>query len=195
MAIEKIRVKLVSEAAEYVSVTHVVQRDFTLRELVEVMVPVIGIDAIRIRQMIRVGTVSTGEYRYRWEGLEIAENELEAILSALPHAEPSRAFDPKHCFLVRFRRGKETLDLPSEAAHRKPLFGKQSFWEGLLGLAANGVRYSDYSHADKADRFTLAVDADGWQRLRALLPLLKPRSASERLERLHPEALDWLTRR
>ncbi|MBI4480883.1 MAG: hypothetical protein HY651_12755 [Acidobacteria bacterium] len=191
---EKIRVKLVSEAAEYVSVTHVVQRDFTLHELVEVMLPVLGADTSRIQQMIRVGTVSTGEYRYRWEGLEIAAEELETILEAVPHAEPSRPFDPERCFLVRFRHGLETLDLPRESASRKALFARQSCWDALLGLAA-GVRYADYSHADKADRFTLALDPEGWQQLRALLPLLKPASAASRLERLHPEAIDWLTRR
>jgi hypothetical protein len=188
-------VKLVSEAAEYVSVTHVVQRDFTLHELVEVMLPVLGTDTDRIRRMMRVGTVSTGEYRYRWEGLEVAAEELEAILEAVPHAEPERVFDPERCFLVRFRRGLETLDLSRESAARKALFARQSFWDGLLGLTSTGLRYADYSHADKADRFTLALDSDGWSHLRALLPLLKPQSSSARLERLHPEAIDWLTRR
>jgi len=195
MTPEKIRVKLVSEAAEYVSVTHVVQRDFTLHELVEVMLPVLGTDTGRIQRMMRVGTVSTGEYRYRWDGLDIAAEELEAILEAVPHAEPERAFDPERCFLVRFRRGLESLDLPRESAARKALFARQSFWEGLLGLAAAGLCYTDYSHADKADRFTLALDSAGWRDLRALLPLLKPQSASARLERFHPEAIDWLTRR
>lgn len=192
---EKIRVKLVSEAAEYVSVTHVVQRDFTLHELVEVMLPVLGADTGRIQQRMRVGTVSTGEYRYRWEGLEVAAEELDAILEEVPHAEPERSFDPERCFLVRFRRGPETLNLPRESASRKALFARQSFWEGLLGLAAGGLHYADYSHADKADRFVLELDSEGWRHLRALLPLLKPQSASARLERLHPEAIDWLTRR
>src|SRR3972149_132860 len=53
----KIRVKLVSEAADYVSVTHVVQRDFSLSELVETMLPVLGKDAQRIRQILRAGTL------------------------------------------------------------------------------------------------------------------------------------------
>jgi hypothetical protein len=86
------------------------------------------------------------------------------------------------------------LELPREAANRKPLFAKQSFWEGLLQLAAR-ARYVDYSHADKADVFSLSLDADGWQLLRSLLPLLKPQSAAERLERLRPETIAWLTRR
>ena len=195
MTPEKIRVKLVSEAAEYVSVTHVVQRDFTLPELIEVMVPVLGMDLGRIHQMIRVGTVSNGEYRYRWEGVEVAPEEVESILSALPKAEPSRVFAPQQCFLARFRRGQETLDLPRDAASRKPLFGKQSFWDGLMGLAAEGTRYRDYSYVDRADRFTLELDAARWEQLRAMFALLKPKSAADRLERLHPEAIDWLVRR
>src|SRR3990172_10119926 len=159
------------------------------------MLPVLGTDPARIQKMIRVGTVSTGEYRYRWEGVEIAAEELDAILEAVPRAEPERPFDAERCFLVRFRRGLESLDLPRENASRKALFARQSFWEALLGLASGGVRYADYSHADKADRFTLALDSESWQRVRALLPLLKPQSAADRLERLHPEAIDWLTRR
>ena len=195
MALEKIRVKLVSEAAEYVSVSHVVQRDFTLPELVEVMLPVVGADASRIRQMMRVGTVSTGDYRYRWEGMEVEPEQLETILGTFPRAEPSRPFQPERCYLVRFRRAQESLDLPREKADRKALFARQTFWEGLLGLASNGLCYTDYSHADKADLFTLALDLDRWAQLRALLPLLKPKSAAERLERLHPEVVEWLTHR
>ena len=195
MTPEKIRVKLVSEAAEYVSVTHVVQRDFTLRELIDVMVPVLGLDAGRIQQMLHVGTVSTGEYRYRWEGIDVSAEEVDSILSAFPTAEPSRVFDSQQCFLVRFRRGQESLDLSRHAASRKPLFGRQSFWDTLVDFAAQGVHYRDYSYADKADRFTLELDSERWDRLRALLALLKPKSAAEQLERLHPEAVDWLVRR
>ena len=195
MTTERIRVKLVSEAAEYVSVTHVVQRDFTLQELVDVMLPVLGIDAARMRQMLRVGTLSTGEYRYRWEGIEVAADELEEILKDVPHDEPSRTFDPARCYLVRFRRGQESLDLPREGAARKALFAKESFWGALLRLAPQEIHYADYSHADKADRFSLSLDLDRWEKLRTLLPLLKPQSAAARLERLHPEIIDWLTRR
>jgi hypothetical protein len=195
MTPEKIRVKLVSEAAEYVSVSHVVQRDYTLRELVEVMLPVLGADRGRIQQRMRVGTVSNGEYRYRWEGLEVAAEDLDTILEEVPHAEPDRAFDPERCFLVRFRRGLDMLDLPRENAARKTLFARQSFWEALLEVAGDGIQYTDYSHADQADRFSLQLDSEAWQRVRGLLPLLKPKSAASRLEHLHPEAIDWLTRR
>ena len=190
----KIRVKLVSEAAEYVSITHVVQRDFSLTELVETMLPILGKDASRIRQILRAGTLSTGEYRYRWEPLEVEEPELETLLGSFPGPEPSRAFQPETCFLVRFRRGAETLDLPRESASRKSLFARQSFWEGLLTLASD-VRYADYSHADRADIFALPLDRDTAEQLRDLLSLFKPKSASERLERFRPERIEWLSRR
>ena len=191
----KIRVKLVSEAAEYVTVSHVVQRDFGLAELVELMLPVLGKDARRIRQILEAGTISTGEYRYRWEPLEVAEHELEAILQSLPGPDPLRAFQPERCVGLRFRRGAETLELPRELTARKGLFARQSFWEALLEWAAQRVRYSDYSHADKADVFTVVLDGEAGQMLRALLPLLKPKSAAERLARLKPESIEWLTRR
>lgn len=191
----KIRVKLVSEAAEYISVTHVVQRDFSLAELVETMLPVLGKDAQRIRQILGAGTVSTGEYRYRWDPLEVEESELGTLLRNLPGPEPSRAFQPESCFLVRFRRGIETLDLPRENAARKPLFARQSFWEGLLAMAGEAVRYADYSYGDRADIFALPLEPETAEQLRGLLPLLKPKSAAERLERFRPERIEWLSRR
>ena len=195
MAPAKIRVKLMSEAAEYISVTPVVQRDYSLVELVELMLPILGKDAHRIHRMLQVGTFSTGEYRFRWAPLEIGEEEVERILEALPGPDASRKFEPESCFLVRFRRGPEMLDLSRERAARKNLFARRSFWEALLLLAEKGVRYADYSYADKADVFALALDHEGLEILRELLPLLKPASAAERLERLRPERIEWLSHR
>ena len=191
----KIRVKLVSEAAEYISVTHVVQRDFELGELVETMLPVLGKDAGRIRQILGAGTLSNGEYRYRWDPFDALAEEIEALLGAFPDPEPARPFDPERCFMVRFRRGSETLDLPRENAAKKPLFGRQSFWDGLLALAGDAVRYSDYSYGDRADIFAFSLDRDNSDQLTGLLALLKPRSAAERLLRFRPERIEWLSRR
>jgi len=195
MPSKTIRVKLVSEAAEYISVTHVVQRDFNLGELVEMMLPVLGKDVERIRQILGAGTLSNGEYRYRWDPFEALAEEIETLLGNFPDPEPARSFDPEHCFLVRFRRGIETLDLPRENAAKRPLFGRQSFWDGLLALAGEAVRYSDYSYADRADVFVFPLDRERGEQLNALLPLLKPKSAAERLQRFRPERIEWLSRR
>jgi hypothetical protein len=191
----KIRVKLLSEAAGYITFSPVVQRDFSMPELLEILLAVLGRDAGRIRQILRAGTISTGEYRYRWDSLDIAEQELDSILETFAGPDPSRVFQPESCFLVRFRHGIETLDLPRESAARKPLFARQSFWEGLLGSFGQSVRYADYSHADKADVFALELEAEGRGKLESLVPLLRPRSFAERLVRFQPERIEWLMRR
>ena len=191
----KIRVKLLSEAAAYVSISHVVQRDFSMTELVEVMLPVLGRDAERIRQILRAGTICTGDYRYRWDSLEVDEKEVESVLETLPGPDPTQIFQPEHCFLVRFRHGHEALEFSRESANRKPLFARQSFWSGLLDLFGGGIHYADYSQTDKADVFVCELGVKGRNELAALLPLLRPRRAAERLQRLQPERIEWLSRR
>lgn len=191
----RIRVKLVSEAAEYISVTHVVQREFDLVELVEMMLPVLGKDAPRIRQILGAGTLSNGEYRYRWDPFEALEEDIEALLDTFPDADPACSFDPQSCFLVRFRRGSDTLDLPRENAAKRPLFGGRSFWDGLLALAGEAVRYAEYSYGDRADVFAVSLDRERAEQLLGLLPLLKPKSAAEQLHRFRPERVEWLCRR
>jgi len=195
MAPSKIRVKLISEIAEFVTVSPVVQRDYDLAELVEVMLPVLGRDAGRIRHILGAGTIATGDYRYRWEAVQVSEEEVATILQQLPGPDPSRRFQPERCYVVRFRRGHEVLDLPRESAARKPLFARQSFWEGLLEMVSQEVRYADYSHADRADVYCFLLGAEGVELIEGLLPLLRPRMAAERLRQFRPEQVEWLSRR
>jgi hypothetical protein len=191
----KIRVKLLPEAASYITVSHVVERDFNVAQLLEVLLPVLGRDASRIRQILRAGTVSTGDYRFRWASLDLEEHELAEVLAGLPHADPSRAFEPQRAILVRFRRKNETVELRREAASRKPLFSRQSFWEALVGAFGSQVQYIDYSYSDKADVFTVEAGGEGRELLESLLRLLRPKSIAGRIERLQPEKIEWLIRR
>ena len=195
MPTEKIRVKMMSEAAEYVTISPVVQRDHTLAELIELMLPVLGRDADRIGQLLRAGTFSNGDFRYRWQAAEVTPEEITLVLSSLPGPDPSREFRLENCHRVRFRRGAESLDLSRERAEKKSLFARQSFWDGLRAFADHGLNYADYSYADKADVFTRPLDKDGLEQLIALLPLLKARSTADRLARLRPDRLDCLSRR
>ena len=57
MSTEKIHVKLMSEEAEYVSVSHVVKKDYTLAELVEVMLQ----DKVELLPQIKEATVRGAE--------------------------------------------------------------------------------------------------------------------------------------
>ena len=195
MSTEKIQVKLMSEAAEYVSVSHVIQKDYTLAELVEAMLPIVGKNAGRILQLLRVGTLSTGGFRYRWEGREYEPEVVREIMASFPGPDPGRNFEAEKCFMVRFRRGLETLDLRKKVAARQGLFARESFWDVLLQLTADGLKYADYSYADRADIFGYRLTQEASKSLRAIYPLLKPRSAGERMERLRPETIEWLVAR
>lgn len=195
MSNETFRVKLVSEAAEYVSITPIIHRDYTLHELIGAMLPVVGRDAERIRQMLRVGGLSNGEYRFRWEGREVDAAQIEGVLAGYPRAEPQRPFEAEKCVAIRFSRGVEVLSLPRESAERKSLFAAKSFWDEFLRFARSGLRYADYAYADQADVYVLELDLSSHEAFRALLPLMKPKSAGDRLERLRPEKIELLTRR
>lgn len=187
--------KLVSEAAEFVSITQIMQREYSLHELIGAMLPVVGRDVARLQQLLRVGGFSNGEYKFRWEGREVGPGEVEQVLESYPRAEPQRAFQPASCTRIRFVRDVEVLTLPREMAEKTGLFGGESFWDGLVKLVAGRLRYEDYSFADQADLYVMELGVADAEKFRALLPLLKPKSAGARVERLRPEKLELLTRR
>ena len=195
MSNQTFRVKLVSEAAEYLSISQIMHKDYSLQELIGAMLPVTGRDAGRIQQLLRTGGFSNGEYKFRWESSEVSAGAIGEVLEQFPRSEPHRAFHPEACFLIRFIRDVEVLALPRQAAEKKGLFGGESFWEGLTKLSAGELRYSHYSFADQADVYALEVDVQVAEKFRVLLPLMKSKSAGERIERLRPEKLEFLTRR
>ncbi|MBI2817312.1 MAG: hypothetical protein HYX72_10260 [Acidobacteria bacterium] len=163
-----------------------------MTEIMQFLLPVVGRDTARIRQILRAGSIIAGDFRYRWDSLEATEQDLADLLATFPHAEPSRPFDPEHARTVRFRRGYEMLELSRDSASRKALFARQSFWDGLLITFREHVRYCNYSDADRADVYVLALDVESAGKLKSLLPLLRPPSAAERLELFKPEQIEWL---
>ena len=191
----KVRVKLLPEAAGYVTVSHVMQRDFSIGELLQIVLPVVGRDADRLRQILRAGNVVAGQYRYRWEPLEVAEPELQSALVALPGPEPSRPFQSENCYRLRFHGGQGVIEISREAAARKPLFAKQSFWDALLSSFGEAPRYEDYNYAERADVYTSPLSQADRSVVEALLPLLKPKELAQRLRAIQPESLDWFVRR
>jgi len=195
MSTETFHVKLVSEAAEYVSISQILRRDYSLQELMAAMLPVVGRDGARIQQLLRIGGFSNGEYKFRWESREVDASMIEHVLEQFPRAEPQRAFNPASCFLIRFIREVEVLALPRGAADKKGFFSSESFWDALLKLAAAHLRYKEYSFADRADVYTLELTPDLGEKFRAILPLMKPKSAGERIERQRPEKIELLARR
>ena len=92
-------------------------------------------------------------------------------------------------------RDVEVLALPREAAEKTGLFGGESFMDALVKLSSGKLRYAEYSYADQSDVYVLELGVDVVEQFRALLPLLKPKSAGERVERLRPEKIEFLTHR
>jgi hypothetical protein len=195
MSNEIFHVKLVSEAAEYISISQIMHKDFSLHDLIGAMLPVVGRDAARIQQLLGMGGFSNGEYKFRWEGREVAAIAIGQVLDTYPRPEPQRPFHGDACIMIRFIRDVEVLSLPRAAAEKKGLFSRESFWDGLLALASGSLRYADYSFADQADVYALELGVDIAEKFRALLPLMKPKSAAERIERLRPKKIELLTQR
>ena len=89
---ETIRVKLSSEAADYVSLTPVVVQEIPLRDLVEHMLGVTGKDEARVRDLLLRGTLVSGASRFRWTGWEADIESVRVLLAAFPDPDPARAF-------------------------------------------------------------------------------------------------------
>src|SRR3984893_1513579 len=126
---ETIRVKLSSEAADYVSITPVLVQELPLRELVGHMLGVTGKDENRIRELLLRGTLVSGASRFRWTGWEADIDGIRHLLTGFPDPEPGRPFDAARCVRAILRTTRQPIEIPREAGARQKLFKKSSFWD------------------------------------------------------------------
>ena len=197
---ERVRVKLMSDAAGYIEMTRVMERDLAFDELLRMVVSVAGLDAGRIRAILRAGTAVAGPYRYRWTPLEIEdageEADLAARLARFPHAEPDRPFDPARCLLARIRAGVETIELPREAAERRRFTEKRSFWDVLMERSAARIpRYETFSHREQADVYSYEPTPEDEQALRGAASLLRAARTAEQVTGLPLEKVTLYVKR
>ena len=170
---ERVRVKLMSEAAEYISTEPVIQRDFPLAEFLEAVVAVGGKNPDRVIQILRAGSTVIGNYRYRWTPLAAETEELAPLLARFPDPRPERAFEPQRCVFAAIRAAGETIELPRERAARRRLLKKISFWDVLMDVAAGRIpRYQTYSYWDRADLYVFEPTHEDQRRLREAAALL-----------------------
>jgi hypothetical protein len=87
----RLRVKLSTEAAGWITLTPVVVQEMSLAELAEVIVNVTGKDATRIREILKRGSFTSGATRFRWEPVIAEAGEVEALLALI--SSPSGAQD------------------------------------------------------------------------------------------------------
>jgi len=181
------------EDAGYVSMRPVVKQTFRLNELIDMIVSVVGKDAVRIQQILHTGTIVYNGYRYSWDSLSADLLEITMLLAPFPDDDPSRPFNPTQAIAVLLESGggtqRSVMEISRHDASAKKLFGKQSPWDLLVHLAASDPpRYEKYSHARHADFFRLTLSYDRAQQLVAVLLDAAPRALRHRWSTLRPPA-------
>jgi hypothetical protein len=175
---DTIRVKLSSEAAEYISLTPVVVQEMPVRELVEHLLAVTGKDETRIRDLLLRGALVSGASRFRWTGLDADARGLRALLATFPDPDPSRPFAASRCVRAVLRGPRQPIAIPREIGERRGfrdrIFRRASFWDRLMEIVASGSPgYNGYSYGNRADIFQVALDGPYAQRLRAASHLVR----------------------
>jgi hypothetical protein len=165
---ETVRVKLSSEEAGGISITRVVVQELAVRDLVEHLLGVVGKDEARIRELLLRGSVVSGASRFRWAGWETDAESLRGLLATFPDDDPSLPFAPDRCVRTILRGPRQPVEIPREAAARKGVFQRGTFWDLLMSVMAAGPTvYSGYSYRERADRYSRELSAAEVATLRA----------------------------
>ena len=188
---EAISVRYTEEEAGYVSIRPVVRQTFRFPDLLGLVLSVTGKHPARIRLILRSGSVSFHTYRYWWDGFQVEEQELDALLARFPDPEPSREFRAQACTAALVEAGssalrsessppRPVLELDRAGASRTRLFRRRSFWDALLAAAAPAtLAYDGYSYVWRADLYRLDLSGE----LRALLDAAAKSLATRNLRR------------
>ena len=109
--------------------------------------------------MLRRGTLVSGASRFRWAGWDAEIDAVRAVLATFPDPDPSRAFSAERCVRATLRGGRQAIEIPREAAARKGLFKRESFWDVLMQVVSGGSVYAGYSYRE-LQQLTLQEVAD-----------------------------------
>ena len=193
---QKIQVKITSEAAGYVSFTPVRRQELAPADLVEQILGVTGKRHSRIRDILSRGSFVSGSSRYRWAPVEADGAEIAALLERFPDEDPERPFDPARCTLVIFQGLRGNMELAPEAAAKRRLFKKTSFWDALMAtLQAAKPGYHRYSYAEQADVYQVKLPIETLQSILSQTNLLKYASIAQELSFLEPSTAELFTKR
>jgi hypothetical protein len=173
-----IRVKLSSEAADFIALTPVVVQEMPVRDLVEHMLGITGKDEPRIRDLLLRGTLVSGASRFRWTGWEADTESIRALLAGFPDPDPARPFSATQCTRVILRGPRKPITIPREAGARQSILARllrrKSFWDLLMKLAeAGNPQYAGYSYRDRADIYQMQLGASEAQQIRSAARLVR----------------------
>lgn len=171
---EKVPVKISSEAAGSISISPVVRQELSGSELIASIVGVTGKDATRIHDVLHQGVLVSGASRFRWAPIEAALEEITLALQGFPDPRPERPFDAAKCLRAALTGGRSPIELTREAASRKSLFGRRSFWQALMEVASRlSPAYYQYSYSDRADVYRVELPLETAHALQAEASLLR----------------------
>jgi hypothetical protein len=191
---EIIHVKLSSESAEYMSLTPVVARDMPLRELVELMLGVVGKEAGRIQELLRRGTLVSGASRFRWAGWDVDPDSLGALLATFPDPDPARLFSERLVTHTVLRGPTRHIEISRETAAARRFLRRRSFWDALID-AAGAPHYLDYSYKHRADLFRAEINGETAESLRRNANLLRYSSLEAQVCAAVLEVIDFYVAR
>jgi len=197
---DTIRVKLSSEAAEYVSITPVVVQEMPVRDLVEHMLGITGKDEARVRDLLLRGTLVSGASRFRWTGLEAQPESIRTMLASFPDADPSRPLDAAQCMRVVLRGPRQPIGIPREIGTTRGVWARivrrRTFWDLLMEIASAGnPQYNAYSYRDRADVYQLALGGAEVQRIREGARLVPFTALQSQIRVVPIEAAEFYTLR
>jgi hypothetical protein len=183
---DTISVRYTEEEAGYVTVRPLVRQTFSLDELLDMILSVAGKDPGRVQQLLHSGTVVYHFYRYTWTGIDADEAELAAALAKFPDADPSRPFTPNLCTNTVFDgpgvNPRHLLDLVKDAASKRRIFRRQSFWQRLMDIASEeNLMYEKYSYSRRADLYRVVIDSENVLKISEAANQLAPRKLRQAL--------------
>jgi hypothetical protein len=190
----EIPTRYAEEDAGYMSVRPVFNQTFRLQELADMVVSVVGKNAVRVQQIFRAGTIVYNGYRYWWDALQVENSEVDALLLSFPEDEPSRPFEAQAATMALLEMGggtqRSVAEIERSEASRKRLFGKESPWMVLLRLANDSnLHYEKFSHAKKADLYRISLPYERAKHLLADMLAAAPRKMRHRWSKLHAPAV------
>jgi hypothetical protein len=191
---EYIRVKLSSEAAEFVALTAVVIREMPFRELLEHVVSATGPAAARVRDMLKRGSLVSGATRFRWQGWEGDEGEFAAAIAALPQPEPGRPFAAERCQRVTLTGPVTRIEIGRDGASQRRLFQRRCFWECLMEEARSPA-YAAYLYKDHADQYRAHLTPEQREKLKTAACLLKFEGLVKQIQRAAFDRMDLIVGR
>ena len=188
---EIVRVKLSSEAAEFVALTPVVVQEMPFRELLEHVVGSAGTDALHVRDILKRGSLVSGGTRFRWQRCECDTSDLLAAIAALPQPEPSRPFAAERCQRAVLAGSAARIELAREPADQRRLFKQRSFWQCLMEAAVSPA-YVTYLYKDHADHYRVQLSPQQCERIKSEAVLLKFEGVAKQIQRTAFDHMDLI---